>query len=187
MATDKIELNAVKNKLKQELLKLGFNANKLDLNSEKIRSLDESFGLLNVKNHKFSVFVTQGCSGYCEDNSKYRDEYVVDARLTNALKLVELISYFHISKRTLGFSETIKVGAEIENIDYVFISVPFFFPGSVNNIHEKDLITQLKWVMPIHAIEAQYINEHGSEAFEKKLLESKYGFFDDRTNFQYLD
>lgn len=135
--------------------------------------------------------ISKGCSRHPGAGHNQRDEFMIETGGDEIFsrRLLTFTMYFHLTHRPILPADCLAIGTMPENThgySHVFVSVPFFLPGDINFIGVKDLKFALNWLMPIAPEEEEYIRLRGSDEFEQRLNASGYGFFDRRTNFQYL-
>jgi len=141
--------------------------------------------------NKHAVYTTNGCSAYSDQGSRYRDEFIAHDFLDEeaVLEVLSYAMFFHMTKRSLKPADVVAIGPTsnaIGDYTHLFVSVPFFLPAEVNEIELGPLRFTLSWLMPLVNVEAQFIERHGSDAFESRLKASGYSYFDLRTDLSYL-
>jgi len=159
---------------------------------EKIRDFDPDVSAARWATQDHSFLLSKGCAKYPGANNGWFDEFLVEDSESREFseKLLELSVYYHLTLRPLEPTDVIEIGAMAENTlgySHIYISVPFFFPGSINFIELDDARYALQWLMPIFSREAAFIEKHGADEFEMKLKASRYDYFDIRSNLAYLD
>ena len=125
------------------------------------------------------------------DARNHGDEFIVEIGdyESVATTLLTYVMYFHLTHRHVLPSDCLEIGKIAENPEgysHIFVSVPYFFPATINFITADNARFSLNWLMPIYADEERFIREHGTDNFEQRLLGSGYGFFDRRRNYNYL-
>jgi hypothetical protein len=159
--------------------------------NEKLRDFDPDVSAARWSTRDHSFLVSKGCAKYPGANNGWFDEFLVEDSGTRefSAKLLELSVYYHLTLRPLEPTDVIEIGSMPENIlgySHIYISVPFFFPGSINCIELDDARFALQWLMPIFSKEAAFIEEHGADVFESRLKASRYDYFEVRSDLAYL-
>lgn len=159
---------------------------------EKIRDFDADVKAVRWSARDHSFLLSNGCAKYPGANTGWFDEFLVEDSESREFseRLLELSVFYHLTRRPLEPTDVIEIGAMPENAlgySHIYISVPFFLPGSVNFIELDDVRFALQWLMPIFSREAAFIEKHGADKFENKLRASQYDYFDIRSDLAYLD
>lgn len=172
-----------------ELAKFGMHCHGMCDAGEKLSVLDPSIVFERWTGNNISVLLTSGCSGYADYGSPYRDELVIHDFGADALRLLEMAAYFHVTLRSIKPCDLLEIGNCEQGghgYTHLYVSVPFFFPGPVNQIEMNGKINCLQWLMPVAKAEAEFIRDNGTDLFEAKLGASEYDFFDPRSDMSYL-
>jgi len=159
---------------------------------QKLLSFDRNLRIERWQSDAHLFLVSRGCAVYPGEGERAHDEFLIQyesCRFDFALRLLTFVIYFHLTRRALLPADVLEIGDMDENVEgftHVFLSVPFFLPGKVNFMSVEDHKFSLNWIMPIFQREAEFIEKHGVEEFEKRLNASGYDYFDTRTDFHYL-
>lgn len=171
---------------------LGFAHDSVVSFGDQIRDFDADVTAGRWSSGDRSFLISNGCAKYPGASSGWFDEFLIEESVSTELarKLLELSIYYHLTLRPLELTDVLEIGTLAENnhgYSHIYCSVPFFLPGSVNVIELDKAKFAMQWLMPIFSKEAAFIEEHGSDEFEKKLKASPYDYFDFRSDLAYLD
>jgi hypothetical protein len=123
--------------------------------------------------------------GTCESNHNL--EFVAVARdrsqpVKDKLALVAQYQAGAMASR-LDVGHTVPIGSGWmpgSPLDHVLISLPYLWGPRLEDLVLPDRHIRVLWVVPIHAIEAQYRHAKGLEALERRFEDARLDYLDPR-------
>lgn len=130
------------------------------------------------------VYLTHG-AWEVDLNRGYRLEFFMMCPFESVrhIETLAMLAHFHSNQmHHLDVGRSVKIGRgwlEGSNYDHLLVSLPYPYGRTLEVCKiNKALMIRYLWLLPINAVEYDYLMEFGLEALEKKLDEAEINFLD---------